>query len=537
MNRPDAFDDLARQKLEERAFPFDEGHWQDMQRVLAEERRRKRRALYWGIGTGLLLITAGTAAFLAARPDREVVAERTVDQRTAPAVTVTSTEQQANASSADHAATSTPDARAAAAATSNPPVNAAKPVASNAPQAATPAAGSAHKATPEARPGQGEPAAHRPRAKAAAEAPVIEPAQQHAPAKPATADAATDGTGTDAGNGIAAGIAAGGNAPNVSADAQKAPTDDPLAQQRPSATSDTTSHPAPTPAEPPQAPGVPLVANTTTPEDTTNAPSVPPAAPPIVAPASPWELTVWGGMQRSRTRYSGAEVPWAGTISDANAPAYGAEVMHMGRHIGLGAGLHYITYAERYQQPELYTRILDIDPVYSIISLDTTLLVVTGTVLQNGQVFYTTEQVDTTVYVLDVSADTTILDIRTQEGVDRVNQVSYLELPLFVDGHLDAGRWCFGLRGGPTVGLLTGRRGSMPIIDPSGVISLEDQPFREYMFGWTMRGYVRYRLGERWWLGVEPMMRGQLMNAYSMGSLERRSTGMGIGFSVSWRLP
>jgi hypothetical protein len=33
------------------------------------------------------------------------------------------------------------------------------------------------------------------------------------------------------------------------------------------------------------------------------------------------------------------------------------------------------------------------------------------------------------------------------------------------------------------------------------------------------------------------MMRGQLMNAYSNGDLTRRSTGMGLGFSVSYRLP
>jgi hypothetical protein len=57
------------------------------------------------------------------------------------------------------------------------------------------------------------------------------------------------------------------------------------------------------------------------------------------------------------------------------------------------------------------------------------------------------------------------------------------------------------------------------------------------MFGWTVRGYVRYRLGDQWWLGVEPMLRGQLLNAYATGALERRSTGMGIGFSVSYRLP
>ena len=264
-------------------------------------------------------------------------------------------------------------------------------------------------------------------------------------------------------------------------------------------------------------------------------PMVPPSAP-IIPPVSPWEITAWGGVLRGHTTYSGAEVPWPGTISDASAPAFGAEVMHMGRNLGLGAGLQYTTYAERYRQEQLHTDVTDIDPVYTVVPVDTTLMIVTGSYTQNGQVYYITQQMDTTVYVLDISADTTVTRVITQQAVDRVNQVSYLELPLFVDGHVDAGRWRFGLRGGPTVGLLTGRKGTMPVTDPMGSVDLNDQPFRGYMIGWNARGYVRYRLGDQWWLGLEPMARGQLMNAYSTGPLDRRSTGIGLGFSVSYRL-
>jgi hypothetical protein len=285
------------------------------------------------------------------------------------------------------------------------------------------------------------------------------------------------------------------------------------------------------------APGTTDTTNTTTPQDSAASASAGPVAPPVIPDASPWELTAWGGVMRARTTYSGAEVPWPGTIADANAPAFGAEVMHMGRNLGLGAGLHYITYAERYQQPELSTEVTAIDPVYTVIPIDTSLLVVTGTVMQNGQLFYITETVDTTLYVLDIGADTTITRVQLQEGIDRVNHVSYLELPLILDGHVDAGHWRFGLRGGPTVGMLTGRRGSVPVTDPTGSIELSDQPFREYMFGWTVRAYIRYKLSDRWWLGIEPMMRGQLMNAYSTGDLSRKSSGLGVGFSVSYRLP
>lgn len=288
---------------------------------------------------------------------------------------------------------------------------------------------------------------------------------------------------------------------------------------------------------PAQEPTPTVAATPATAQDSVPTATSEPAAPPVIPDASPWEITVWGGPARSHTSYSGAEVPWPGAISDANAPAYGAEVMHMGRNIGLGAGLQYITYAEQYTQPELSMDVTTIDPVYSVIPIDTALLVVTGTVMQNGQLYYITDLVDTTLFVLDIGADTTVTTVRTQEGIDRVNKVSYLELPLLIDGHVDAGKWRFGLRGGPTVGLLTGRSGAVPVTDPSGTLALSDQPFREYMFGWTVRAYIRYKLNERWWLGLEPMARGQLMNAYGSGELDRRSSSMGLGFSVSYRLP
>jgi hypothetical protein len=528
MNNAEHFDDLARRKLDERTFPFDEGHWQAMQQVLAAERRRKRRGLYWGLAAGLLLLIGGGVALL-----------RSDDAITAPPVAEVHEEVPATA---PNAPTNTP----AAPSTVQQPATAPQAASSTGPMQqrdtsdAPTAAASTEK--PSGRPAQrattATPANRRPATPPRAisgtndAAPKARDAQRN---DQPVGTAAAGGTGTTATADLNAAPAAtlkaapkddghpGGAVPAAGATAAGGNTLPPDTARTAYSTSEDPHETAPKP-----------VANG---HDSLPPATAQPAAPPVIPPASPWELTVWGGVQRTNSTYSGAEVPWSGTISDATAPAFGAEVMHMGRNIGLGAGLHYITYAERYQQPGLYTDIVAIDPVYSLIQVDTSLLFVTGSYTQNGQVYYTTELMDTFIYVLDVSADTTVTRVTTQQGVDRVNQVSYLELPLFVDGHLDAGRWRFGLRGGPTVGLLTGRRGAMPIIDPSGVINLEDQPFREYMFGWTMRGYVRYRLGERWWLGVEPMMRGQLMNAYSTGSLERRSTGMGIGFSVSWRLP
>lgn len=534
MNSPEDFDDLARRKLEERTFPFDEGHWHAMQRVLAEERRRKRRGLYWGLAAGLLLLIGGGMALLTGRdatsaPSVAQVNEgaptdgKQADHATATAPVDAQPRRTENAATATGTTTTQEQPDAARPATNATPTSAQARANAPATRTTTPEDRSTRKGGSTSKPHRTDAApanngdrASAPAAQQALPATTPPPVVIAGGAVAATAQGAPPpvaNTGDEGLNGQDAGAQAqAGDAAGASAD---------------------TSRTAPPNEQGPLAAGGIAAAG----GDSLNSPTTTPVAPPIVPTSSPWELTVWGGAQRTHTVYSGAETPWSGTITDANAPAFGAEVMHMGRNLGLGAGLHYITYAERYQQPLLYTDVTAIDPVYTVIAVDTSLMIVTGSYTQNGQVYYTTQLMDTTVYVLDIGADTTITRITTQQAVDRVNQVSYLEIPLFLDGHVDAGRWRFGLRGGPTVGLLTGRQGTVPISDPMGTMDLNDQPFRSTMLGWTARGYVRYRLGDRWWLGLEPMARGQLLNAYSTGALDRRSTGLGIGFSVSFRLP
>ncbi|HQZ43979.1 MAG TPA: hypothetical protein PK735_13915, partial [Flavobacteriales bacterium] len=63
-----------------------------------------------------------------------------------------------------------------------------------------------------------------------------------------------------------------------------------------------------------------------------------------------------------------------------------------------------------------------------------------------------------------------------------------------------------------------------------------DQAFREVVFGWTARAYVRYRFNAAWSIGVEPMVRGQFNNTLGNGDLMRRSTAYGVLLSLSYRL-
>jgi hypothetical protein len=96
MKQTNEFDDLARRKLEERAFPMEAAHWEDMQRLLALE-QRKRRGFYWPLAAGLLLLV-GTGLWwqLAQEPAPDVISEvndvKAADPAelvTAPAATTT----------------------------------------------------------------------------------------------------------------------------------------------------------------------------------------------------------------------------------------------------------------------------------------------------------------------------------------------------------------------------------------------------------------------------------------------------------------
>jgi hypothetical protein len=126
--------------------------------------------------------------------------------------------------------------------------------------------------------------------------------------------------------------------------------------------------------------------------------------------------------------------------------------------------------------------------------------------------------------------------VRLREARRTTNRVSYLEVPLLLDAHVVQGRWHLGLRGGPTLGLLSGRRGSLPGPGGEGYTELGQQAFRDVLFGWTARAYVRYRFNTGWSLGVEPMLRGQFGNGLESDALSRSSSAAGVMMSVSYRM-
>lgn len=253
-------------------------------------------------------------------------------------------------------------------------------------------------------------------------------------------------------------------------------------------------------------------------------------------PRSRLELSVWGGPFSTSTGYNGDRTTdWASTITKARSIAFGAEMMHQGEHFGLGAGLHYTSYVEQLNAESLKDELRTTVTTYQLDGIDTTVLVVNGTVWIGGQQYYMTQMLDTTIYVL-VGSDSEVVSTNVRRNaLARSNRTSYLEIPLLFEAHIRRGHWGFALRGGPTLGIVQGRRGVLPT--SSGYTNLTDEAFSELVLGYTIQGHIRYHFGEAWSLGIGPALRGQLSNTLQSDQLRRRANATGAVITVGYRLP
>lgn len=261
-----------------------------------------------------------------------------------------------------------------------------------------------------------------------------------------------------------------------------------------------------------------------------------PAAAPIVPRESPWEITGSGGLFTSSSKYRGGNsAEWEGGLDQAYSAGFGAELMHTGRNISLGFGLHYGTYAERMRLDALDERFTSYQQYWYLAVIDTSILVITDT-LPGTPPTYAGQSMNTAIQVLAQGTDTVVDRQHIRDARDAVNRVSYVEVPMLADVHVVQGRWSVGVRGGPTIGLLSTRRGAMPNRAGDGFTPFNGVAFRDVVLGYTARAYVRYRFNAAWSVGLEPALRGQLLNTLSSGDLERRSAAKGILLSLTYRL-
>jgi hypothetical protein len=252
---------------------------------------------------------------------------------------------------------------------------------------------------------------------------------------------------------------------------------------------------------------------------------------------SPWEFSILGGAVLSTSTYSGGTSDlWSAGSTGRWAPSLGAEFMHMGRNFGIGGGVHHITYAEDLDVSSQSINTTVIRDSNYFRSVDTTLFIVTGTTVIDGQTYYITQPFQTMVQILINGTATSISTQELVRALKAANRVSYLEIPLLGDAHLDRGAWSFGIRGGPTIGLLTSRSGSLPTTISDGSLVNGERTFKSTVFGATGRAYIRYRFCSAWALGLEPFWRTQFGNALGSGDMVRRNSGWGGSISLSYRL-
>jgi len=284
----------------------------------------------------------------------------------------------------------------------------------------------------------------------------------------------------------------------------------------------------------------------TAPSDSASTPndslaSTTPAPLPLQGPTlrSPWEISALAGLRTTNANYRRAGLqPDELRITGRSNSLFGLEAMHTGRNLSLGAGITYGTWSEQVEVTALDRTVTTTRPYWTLVPVDTTFLIITDTLFAGtDSISYGGISVPGTLNILQRRTDTTTVTERLREARTVTVRTSYVELAPLIDVHLTQARWTLGLRGGPTVGLLSGRRGELPGPGDDGSAPFREVAFREVMLGYQARAYVRYRWNAAWSIGLEPMIGGTLLNTFDEPGLVRRAAGYGVLLSLTYLLP
>ncbi len=251
-----------------------------------------------------------------------------------------------------------------------------------------------------------------------------------------------------------------------------------------------------------------------------------------------FEVGLLVGTFLSTGTYSGELTEtWRTTSTGKWSPSFGAEFMTIEKHFGIGIGLHRARYEEQLRAEKIARTDEVINVNYSLLPIQITVPVITDTIIIGGVSYYVTTPTTITVNQLVTTRDTTQVERILREARSIVNRVDYWELPLLLDAHTSIGKWTFGVRGGPSVGFLSVRTGVIPDMEGTGYVDIDQRTYRTTMFGYQARAYVRYGLSDFISVGLEPTVRGQFGNAFEGSGISRRNMAIGGLFSVNYRFP
>ncbi len=562
MSERSEFDDVARRKLEEREFPFQEADWLEAKRLIAQQRSSGTGRTWLLAGVGVMLIGLSawflTADSSAVQESPSVSVNATHEKSTTAApLAITRDEPKAiesarSGSSSDLTSSGLLD-RDGAASNSNGPQVGSRPSPVRPEQVSTVQQQAVERSTMEkigassTSPAPGVAAVSQDRDNASGAVETSAPAQEIVATTSTRAESVIDPT-----MGTASMVIAGPETSSADVSATAEPPVDAEEGPLTAVTENTTKSTEP-PSDPTANEVGPFTADTSATitagsevandppaeqvQDSASTTAAVPPPPPLITPDSPWEISLIIGGLLSRSTYTGGNsAEWIDGQTGRWSPAIGGEVMHMGRNFGIGSGLHYSTYEEDLHIAErsLTTTVIQDSNYFE--PFHTTILYALGDTIIDGELYYVTESRDTTLNILVLGTSSRTTTRKLIDARDVTNRVSYLELPLLLDAHVVQGAWVLGLRGGPTVGLLSERRGALPNATFDGYTDFSTEQFRSPVFGFTARAYLRYRWVNGWSVGLEPTWRGHFGNVLDSGDLTRRSSAVGGMISVSYRL-
>lgn len=252
----------------------------------------------------------------------------------------------------------------------------------------------------------------------------------------------------------------------------------------------------------------------TAPKDSTNSTPTLPQEPTPVRTGPRSELHLFTGLART-----GSSLSTKPSSTSRTLPVYGLEYALKFGKASVASGVGYSSYGETTESRSAEQQVVSETNTYII--ADSSMIDTSGQI-QFG---------DTIAVITDY--DTAFVPgILTESRL----RVSYLEVPLLLGYEQPLGRWSLGAQGGVFIGFLTARDGRFPVADTRSTIAIADESFQTVSIGYLLRPCLKYRLNEHWSIGVEPFVKGHLVDIVREGSLSGlRYSGWGGNIGLFWR--
>lgn len=248
-----------------------------------------------------------------------------------------------------------------------------------------------------------------------------------------------------------------------------------------------------------------------------------------------WKATLFGSLWNNQTEITGLQPEaWMNQVGNTSQPGFGAELMKYHHHFAFGTGVHYSTYGEIIETEGKYNSISTTYKFWYIAPVDTTILLITDSINNGSEVIYIGNNVEQTLYQIRADSTTTTTTTKLRNAQRIENRVSYIEIPLLADVHTGFGKCIIGLRGGPSIGKLITRTGQLPTPDGSGYQDLNTVQFQQWLPGYSLRGYAEYYIGQSFSVGLQSGIRGQFGNTLQNGNYTRTTSAWGCGISLSY---